>query len=129
MECDPYLFVYGTLRKTANQPTHRVLAQHATFVSMATFQGRLYDLGRYPAAKPSARSNDRVVGELYELQDPDMALPIIDEYEGRAFKRDRVTVVLPDGETVPCWMYLYARPIAGRPLILSGDYVKYLSDP
>jgi pyruvate carboxylase len=48
MDNEDYLFVYGTLRSQMNDPLHRLLETHAVLVGTGTFQGKLYDLGRYP---------------------------------------------------------------------------------
>jgi gamma-glutamylcyclotransferase (GGCT)/AIG2-like uncharacterized protein YtfP len=125
MENDAYLFVYGTLRSQMNDPLHRVLETYAIFVGAGSFQGKLYDIGRYPGAIKSRRNTDRVIGEIYHLSEPRRALEILDEYEGRRFRRKRVTILQEDGKSIACWIYLYARSITHRSLIRSGDYVQY----
>ena len=125
MENDGYLFVYGTLRSQMNDPLHRLLETHAVLVGTGTFQGKLYDLGRYPGVVPSNRNTDRVTGEIYRFSDPKRALEILDEYEGHRFKRKRVTILQEDGKSITCWIYLYARSTTHRSLIRSGDYVQY----
>jgi gamma-glutamylcyclotransferase (GGCT)/AIG2-like uncharacterized protein YtfP len=125
MNNDAYLFVYGTLRSQMNDPLHRLLEKHAILVGNGTFQGKLYDLGRYPGAVPSHGNTDRVVGEIYRFSESQRALEILDEYEGHRFKRKRVTIVQESGMSIPCWIYLYARSVRHRPRILSGDYIRY----
>ena len=125
MDNEAYLFVYGTLRSQMNDPLHRLLEKQATLVGTGTFQGKLYDLGRYPGAVPSRGSTDRVIGEIYRFSDPQRAFEIFDEYEGHRFKRKRVTIVQESGESLPGWIYLYARSVRRRPRILSGDYLQY----
>ena len=125
MENDGYLFVYGTLRSEMNDPLHRLLERHAVLVGVGTFQGKLYDLGRYPGVVPSRTNTDRVIGEIYRFSDPQRGLEILDEYEGHRFKRKRVTILKQDGTSITSWIYLYSRSIAHRSLIRSGDYVQY----
>ena len=125
MENDGYLFVYGTLRSQMNDPLHRLLETHAVLIGAGTFQGKLYDLGRYPGVVPSRANTDRVIGEIYRFSDPQRALEVLDEYEGNRFKRKRVTIIQEDGKNIACWIYLYARSITHRLLIRSGDYVQY----
>ena len=48
MDNAAYLFVYGTLRSEMNDPLHRLLETYAIFVGTGSFQGKLYDIGRYP---------------------------------------------------------------------------------
>src|SRR5215467_6470678 len=50
---------------------------------------------------------------------------ILDEYEGRRFRRKQVTILQEEGKSITCWIYLYARSITHRSLIRSGDYVQY----
>jgi gamma-glutamylcyclotransferase (GGCT)/AIG2-like uncharacterized protein YtfP len=118
MANEEYLFVYGTLRSQMNDPLHRLLEKHAVLVGTGSFQGRLYDLGRYPGAIPSHGKNDRVLGEIYRFSESQRPLEILDEYEGHRFKRKRAT-------SLPCWIYLYARSVRHRPRISSGDYIRY----
>ena len=108
-----------------NDPLHRLLETHAAFVSAGSFQGKLYDIGRYPGAIRSRSNTDRVIGEIYQLSEPQRALEILDEYEGHRFRRKRVPIVQEDGRSIACWIYLYARSITHRSLIRSGDYVQY----
>ena len=46
------------------------------------FQGRLYDLGRYPGVVASDDPADIVHGEVYRLHDPAATLARLDQYEG-----------------------------------------------
>lgn len=125
MKNEDYLFVYGTLRRQMNDPLHRLLEQHAVLVGTGSFQGKLYDLGRYPGAIPSSGKTDRVLGEIYRFSDSQRALEILDGYEGHRFKRKRVTIVQESGQSIACWIYLYTRSVRHRPRISSGDYIRY----
>lgn len=125
MENDAYLFVYGTLRSQMNDPLHRLLERHAIFVGTGYFQGKLYDIGRYPGAVRSRRNTDRVMGEICRLSEPRRALEILDEYEGHRFRRKRVRIFQEDGKSIDCWIYLYARSVKRHPRISSGDYIQY----
>ena len=125
MDRETYLFVYGTLRSEMHDPLHRLLEKQAFFVGTGAFQGRLYDLGRYPGAVRSRGKNDRVFGEIYRLSEPQRAFKILDAYEGRRFKRKRRTILQGDDQNITAWIYLYTGSVIGRPLIFSGDYVQY----
>jgi pyruvate carboxylase len=125
MDNEAYLFVYGTLRSQMHDPLHRLLETQAILVGTGTFQGKLYDLGRYPGAVPSRGQTDHVIGEIYRFNDPQRAFEILDEYEGHRFKRKRVTIIQADGKSITSWIYLYARSVTRRSLIRSGDYVRY----
>lgn len=125
MDNEAYLFVYGTLRSQMNDPLHRLLETHAILVGTGAFQGKLYDLGRYPGAIPSRRKTDCVIGEIYRFSEPQRALEILDEYEGHRFKRKRVTIIQADGKSITSWIYLYVRSVTRRARIQAGDYVQY----
>ena len=129
MEDKEYLFVYGTLRSHIKDPVHHLLETHAVLVAAGTFQGKLYDLGRYPGAVRSRGTGDRVIGEIYQLTQPQFTLAIVDEYEGHRFKRKRVTIAQENGQQITAWIYLYNGSVRHRLRILSGDYVRYRSSP
>ena len=125
MDTEEYLFIYGTLRRQMNDPLHRLLEKHAVLVGTGSFQGKLYDLGRYPGVIPSRGKTDRVLGEIYRFSESQRTLEILDEYEGHRFKRKRVAIVQESGKSIPCWIYLYARSVRRRPRIPSGDFIRY----
>lgn len=77
-----FLFVYGTLRRLTDRPMHRVLVDQARFIGVGRFRGKLYNLGRFPGAIPSALKSDRVVGAIYRIKDPRKTFQLLDEYEG-----------------------------------------------
>ncbi|PKM18595.1 MAG: gamma-glutamylcyclotransferase [Gammaproteobacteria bacterium HGW-Gammaproteobacteria-15] len=126
-----YLFVYGTLRQNANHPMHQLLAQHGRFVAMARYQARLYQVDYYPGAVASNNSADQVVGELYQLQLPELLLPALDNYEEcspqftqpHEYRREQKSVMLETGDSVVAWVYVYNRNTDGLALIQSGDFL------
>lgn len=126
-----YLFVYGTLRQNAKHPMHQQLVAHARFVSMARYQARMYRVSYYPAAVPSASVDDQVVGELYQLVQPELLLPRLDQYEecGKGFaepheyRRELQQVTLENGGSVSAWVYIYNRDTSGLQQIQSGDFL------
>ena len=133
------LFVYGTLRRFFGHAMHAVLAEHAEFAGEGTMAAQLFDLGRYPGAVLSAAGDERVVGEVYRLREPQAAetLRRLDEYEGvapgatepREYRRDRTSVRMTGGETIDAWVYVLNRvPRHGR-RIESGDYTRWRAEP
>lgn len=116
-----YLFVYGTLRRDANNPMSELLARHAGFVGEAVYRGKLFKIDYYPGAIPSDDPNDKVPGEVFRLDRADEALPLLDLYEevGPEFPdpneyiRQRQTVLLNDGSAVSAWVYIYNRSTQG----------------
>jgi gamma-glutamylcyclotransferase (GGCT)/AIG2-like uncharacterized protein YtfP len=119
------LFVYGTLRKGASHPPHRTLAREARFAGTATFQGRLYDLGRYPGVVVSSNRTDRVYGEIYRLGQAAAVFKRLDRYEGGHFKRRRLPVSISTGKKISAWVYLYCGEVRENKRIRSGDYVAF----
>ncbi len=125
------LFVYGTLRRAAAHPMHRLL-HPAAFLGPGQFQGRLYHLGNYPGVVPSDDPADVVHGEVYRLHEPAAILARLDEYEGCAGTASTATEYVRvvrnvrlagSGGTAWAHLYLYQRPLAGVRRILSGDFL------
>lgn len=124
-----FLFVYGTLMRGGLRQD--LMAEAGVrLLAEGTIQGRLYDLGQYPGAKPSTNSDDLVRGEVHRLIDPARALAILDRYEGcfpglparSEFVRGVVRVTLNEGGQRPAWAYFYNRPVDESRRIPSGDY-------
>ncbi|MCS4306900.1 gamma-glutamylcyclotransferase (GGCT)/AIG2-like uncharacterized protein YtfP [Rheinheimera pacifica] len=126
-----YLFVYGTLRQNANHPMHQLLAQHSRFIGKARYQAQLYRIDYYPGAVPSNNVADQVVGELYQLIQPDLLLPELDNYEEcssrftppHEYRREQQNITLDNGYSVVAWVYVYNRNTDGLALIHSGDFL------
>ena len=126
-----YLFVYGTLMKGMN--AYELLAgTGARFVAEASIQGRLYDVGDYPAVVKVNEADASVAGELFVATDATMAA--VDEYERyrpedarSLFVREVTTASRKDnGEVVDAWAYFYNQSQRGRlspaKRIKSGNY-------
>lgn len=120
-----YIFVYGQLRQGMNHPMQNLLVRHATYLGTGSFQGKLYDLGRYPGAVHSRSPKDRVLGDIYRIDETSPVMARLDEHEGHRFTREEVQVRVDHEDQIKCWTYLYNRSVAGRVLIPSGDYVEY----
>ena len=105
------------------------------FRGRATCRGILYGAGSYPALVKSDGPNDRVVGEVYELQNPREVIPILDEYEGfdegnpseSLFLREQNHVELESGEVVKVWLYYFNRPVDPLDRIEGGDFATWVS--
>jgi len=123
-----YLFVYGTLRKDTKHTMHRVLTRYAIYVGKGTFQGRLYNLGRYPGAVSSKNKSDRVSGEVFQLRQAGRVFELLDDYEGKLFKREQAIVHLPAGNKLTSWTYLYRGPVKESGRIRNGDYLDFLAN-
>lgn len=116
---NPYLFVYGTLlRSAAGAPgeNERRRLQNATrFVATATIVGRLYDLGSYPGLTLSQDPAELVHGELVGLSDPSASFAWLDAYEGLTpqtlttaeYRRIEAPVKPHRGRELVAWVYVY----------------------
>jgi gamma-glutamylcyclotransferase (GGCT)/AIG2-like uncharacterized protein YtfP len=120
----PLVFVYGSLRR--GDSAHARLRAGAVRLGPATIRGRLYDLGPYPAARPSRRPCERVHGERYRLTRP-AALAALDMYEGcdpaggaaNEYRREAVPVECA-GRRCDAWVYWYARSQRGARRLPAG---------
>ena len=126
-----YLFVYGTLRHNVKHPMHQLLAQQARFVAMARYQAVLYQVSYYPGAVPSNDIADQVLGEMYQILQPEKVLPLLDNYEEcgpgfaqpQEYRRELQQVMLDNGASLSAWVYIYNRDTSGLKQILSGDFL------
>lgn len=113
------------------------LLRPSTFVGYARFQGKLYDLGNYPAAVASTEPGDTVRGEIYRLHEPATNLAALDRYEGCApsdatpheYVRMTADVRLEAGDpaVISTQIYLYNRPVDTLLQIKQGDYLDWLA--
>ncbi|HEX4949808.1 MAG TPA: gamma-glutamylcyclotransferase family protein [Blastocatellia bacterium] len=132
-----YLFVYGTLRQELVEKTSAelvALMQSLRFISTGTIRGQLYDLGDYPGAIVGDEFATSIVGEIYEMPEPQAAFALLDRYESfipgeleaSLFARIKTPVTLPAGQPMECWLYVYNDWVLNGRLIADGDYVAYL---
>jgi gamma-glutamylcyclotransferase (GGCT)/AIG2-like uncharacterized protein YtfP len=127
------LFVYGTLRERAAHPMAAYLWRRATPLGLAKFQGRMYRVAHYPGVVASDDPADQVTGTLLRLGPRfETTLRQLDRYEGYSpadkagslFVREKAQVTDTQGRTHLAWIYLYNRPVAQCPRIVSGDFFK-----
>lgn len=124
------LFVYGTLRRAFAHPMHAVLTAESDYVGIAYYQGELYLVAHYPGVVCSPKPQHQVVGELYQLTEPEHILAVLDNYEEcsaefpapHEYRRELQQVTLENGESVSAWVYVYNRDTRGLKLIPSGDF-------
>jgi gamma-glutamylcyclotransferase (GGCT)/AIG2-like uncharacterized protein YtfP len=117
------LFTYGTLRTTSKIEEALVLRANAKHIAHGTLHGRLFDLGEYPGIIYSPRKLDLVVGDVFELTNPEKVLAYLDAYEGDEYDRRQYWITLDDGSRVRAWVYVYLGPTEGKQRIASGDYL------
>ena len=126
------LFVYGSLMDSQNE-FGLYLQQNSAFVDDGFIMGRLYDAGEYPWLVLNAEAY-HVKGKIYQINNIEKNLPILDEYEGygedelqpNLFVRQLIDINTYN-ESVKCWIYLYNHPVNQLKEITSGDYSAYKS--
>lgn len=126
-----YLFVYGTLLRNEASEMHSLIADHAVFVDVATYNGILYRIDHYPGAVPSTDPVRKVHGEVYSIDDPGVVFPVLDAYEEcgpnfprpNEFIRQKQSVILSDGRVLQTWIYIYNHSTETLPEIPSGDFL------
>jgi gamma-glutamylcyclotransferase (GGCT)/AIG2-like uncharacterized protein YtfP len=129
------LFVYGSLRSGFRSPAYEYISRYFELVGDAKVKGNLYDLGSYPAAKPS-EENKFIIGELYRIKNENefsWAIAQLDDYEGVDVAFDevqqyyrRVTEVYINDSITHAWIYWYNGDVNDKPLIDSGDVLQYM---
>lgn len=128
------LFVYGSLRSAFKSPAYDYISRFFSFDGNAKVKGKLFDLGPYPVAVPSA--DGFIIGELYTIKNESefgWALGQLDDYEGATFEQGEMQLysrelvdVFIDNDTTPAWIYWYQGSVEGKPRIESGDLIQYL---
>ena len=126
------VFFYGTLMAGFDRRRRAGIDDRLSYLGRGSTKAALFDLGSYPAAVPAPDSN--VLGEVYEMLDPDPVLSALDAIEGyspadadRSLYLRRITVVaLPDDTEAVAWVYFYNAPLGQAPCIPSGDYLEYV---
>ena len=115
---DQLLFVYGTLRRGCRN--HHLL-RSAEFVGKAHTKKRfaLYSTNIPYVIKWMAVSP--IIGEVYRVDA--FLLAALDVHEGHPYwyRRERVAVVLDDGEELQAWLYFFDRAPQGK-LLRGGDF-------
>lgn len=129
------LFVYGSLRSGFRSPAYEYISRYFDLIGEAKVKGKLYDLGDYPAAKPTDE-NKFIIGELYKIRSENefaWAIGQLDDYEGvhvgfdetQLYRRDITEVYVGDTVT-KAWIYWYHGDLSDKPVIESGDVLQYM---
>ena len=128
------IFIYGSLLPKAPRTRHHLLGP-VSGLGVGYFRGRLYSLEGYPGAVASSDPADRVLGDVYRLENAPEALRRLDRYEGFLpdspedceFVRVTTSIRLDTRAAIPAWIYLYTLSVAGLVRIEHGDYLRFLS--
>jgi gamma-glutamylcyclotransferase (GGCT)/AIG2-like uncharacterized protein YtfP len=102
------LFVYGTL--APGRPNAHILAPLAGAWQPATVRGHLQPQGwgtalGFPGIVLSAEGEE-VSGLIFSAQELASFWPILDAFEGEQYERVLTDVTLPEGETLPAYIYV-----------------------
>jgi gamma-glutamylcyclotransferase (GGCT)/AIG2-like uncharacterized protein YtfP len=133
-ESSNLLFVYGTLRSGFKHLSYQYISKYFSLIGNAKVKGYLYDLGEYPAAKPTT-DEAFIIGELYAIKNEAefyWAIEQLDDYEGLnvvenktpLYYRDLTTVYI-NNSTIPAWVYWFNGDVLGKEIIKSGDILDY----
>jgi gamma-glutamylcyclotransferase (GGCT)/AIG2-like uncharacterized protein YtfP len=123
------LFVYGSLMR--GEGSHGLLATlpGARLIGRGWVKGRMLDLTDYPGAVRESDGEDKIVGQLWEIESRPGILRTLDRYEefypdkpGRSrFTRRRAAVHLPR-RMVRAWVYFLVRPPRAKKIVRGGDW-------
>jgi gamma-glutamylcyclotransferase (GGCT)/AIG2-like uncharacterized protein YtfP len=124
------LFAYGTLRPGRAPAAIAAVVRTLRPLGPARVRGRLYDLGRYPAAVPDDGAEGWIEGELVVLGAGSPPLAWFDAYEGfepeapeaSLFRRERALALDANGRPVACWIYAFARAPDERRRLPAGRW-------
>jgi gamma-glutamylcyclotransferase (GGCT)/AIG2-like uncharacterized protein YtfP len=125
-----YLFSYGTLDPQVAPKEIAPALEQLRRVGRGVVRGTLYHLGKYPGAILDDKAATKIKGTVFELPPNAGVLRRIDRYEGykpgnvsrSLFVRQRREVTMAAGRKVPCWVYVYNRPLGKAAVIKDGDF-------
>lgn len=130
------LFVYGSLRSGFNSPVYEYISRFFKFIGTGKVQGKLFDLGTYPAGVPTT-DDSFIIGELYQAKNEhefSWAIGQLDDYEGVAVEADEmqlyrreVTSVYIGNQVSDAWIYWYNGDVSGKSVIESGDLIEFMN--
>jgi gamma-glutamylcyclotransferase (GGCT)/AIG2-like uncharacterized protein YtfP len=131
------LFVYGSLRSGFHSPIYEYISRFFKFIGEAKVQGKLFDMGSYPAGVPTSEGS-YIIGELYQAKNEhefSWAIGQLDDYEGVTVEPDEmqlyrreVTNVHINNQVTDAWIYWYNGDVSGKKEISSGDLLEYLNE-
>ncbi len=125
------IFVYGTLKEDMLSEVMPQIKPFIQFGGKGYVQGRLYDVGAFPGAKPARLKDKKVYGQLLSIKSgfENKVLNELDEYEAyhpadvahSLFKRKKVKV-FTTGAVNDAWIYWYNQPVTNKKVINDGHY-------
>lgn len=129
-----HMFVYGTLLTKYPMQTSLNISDHGNFIGKGYVKGKLFLISDYPGLTADGL-NGKVSGEVYELDLPEITLPVMDKYEEYIYGDDEnseyiryvTNVYLENGDRVKAWCYFYNREVDENKRIKSGDFLQELN--
>ena len=121
MSSHPYLFVYGTLKSSFENPYAQQLRREARLLGRAHMPGRLYRVDSYPGMRPPHDPKDLITGELYELVEPRKTLAVLDAWE-QDYDRELHRATVENGPEFPAWVYVYRQNLPEDRYLESGEW-------
>ena len=101
----------------------------STFTGKGSFPGTLYKIDWYPGAVYKEKNKNRIFGEVYKITIPEILFPELDVYEDvfddekkSLYLRKMIPVLMTDGFTINCWVYLYNQDTTDLQIIETGDF-------
>lgn len=129
------VFAYGSLRSGFRSPAYEYISRYFNFLGEGKVKGELFDLGTYPAARPTDQ-NKFIIGELYRIKNEHefpWAMGQLDDYEGVSVAFDEMLLyrreiaeVHIDNKITNAWIYWYVGDVTNKPVIESGDVLQYM---
>jgi gamma-glutamylcyclotransferase (GGCT)/AIG2-like uncharacterized protein YtfP len=127
-----FLFVYGTLMHSVNNPMAQLLRANSSHVGPAQMQGKLYRISWYPGVIDSAAGCDIVRGDLFKLHgDIQNVMVKLDAYEGIGddFKKPyeysrEVRDVSHNGKVQAAMVYIYRWDISASEHLPDGQFTE-----
>ena len=112
----PHVFVYGTL--LSDEGNNHLLSTSEKLGDAIVVGFTMHDLGYFPACVKTDNSENRVVGEVWMIDQP--TLDRLDRLEGYPTFYDRVLI---DTSWGAAWMYINNRAV-NEERIVDGDWKK-----
>ncbi len=125
-----YLFAYGFLKSQfhGNDKTETP-EMLVDLVATGKLKGKIFRVNIYPGVIYDASSDQKIMGEVFKMKDPETLLRTLDRYENALplvqlnpdYERRIRPVETPDG-ILECWVYEYIKPINPATEIISGEF-------
>lgn len=122
---ETYMFFYGSLR--AEGYNHGSIEKVADFKGYTAIKGfKLLSLGSYPCVVKSKNKNDKVIGEVFLINDIDVIKRIDNMELSAGYKRARQKVIMGSDDKVEVLFYEFKKSVIA-PIVESGDWVKEMN--